>query len=80
MPLSDAQRAQIIARQDLWRETEKAYTDVAGKYVKAWWMGDLPRLEEMPEPLTRDAMNEILEKRRDAYAALDSLSSYLAAL
>ena len=55
--------AEVIARQDLWRDAEKTYADVAGKYIKAWWMGDLPRPDDHPEPLTRDAMREILDKR-----------------
>jgi hypothetical protein len=70
MNLTDAQREQLIAAQDEWRDAEKAYREEVAKYVGAWWVGDgPPPQDKWPRRVTREARDRWERLRADADAA-----------
>jgi hypothetical protein len=73
-----AARDPIIAAQDAWRAAEKAYSDEASKYVAAWWVEGEPP-PTMPKPVTREALDRLVQLRAAADSARTAYHDVLGA-
>jgi hypothetical protein len=73
-----ADRDPITAAQDAWRTAEKAYSDEASKYVAAWWLAEGPP-PSMQEPVTREALDKLVQLRAAADSARTAYRDMLGA-